>query len=65
MSKEEVRFFDPQSGSDDVTCYFATIVTSGTEFARTDNFDFADALDDCCTTRSEHANSGRSHKADS
>lgn len=61
----KVRFIDPQNGSDDVSCYFDIIINSRTEFARIDNLDFTDALDDCCTTRSEHANSRRSHKADS
>ena len=43
-----------------------TIIEAGeTEYARIDNVDFTDALDDCCTTRSEHADARRGNKADS
>lgn len=61
----EVRFVDPQNGSSDVSSYFDIIEAGKTEYARIDDIDFTDALDDCCTTRSEHVDARRGHKADS
>lgn len=60
-----VRFVDPQTGSSDVSSYFDIIEAGKTEYARIDDIDFTDALDDCCTTRSEHVDARRGHKADS
>ena len=46
-----IRFVDPQSGDEDVSWYFGIIKAEETEFARVDNAEFGDLIDECLTTR--------------
>ena len=57
----EVRFVDPQSGNNDVSCYFDIIKPNETEFARIDELDVSELIDYCCTTRGGHADAGTGH----
>lgn len=46
-----IKFIDPQSGDEDVSWYFGIIKAEETEFARVDNAEFGDLIDECLTTR--------------
>lgn len=45
------RFVDPQTGSEDVTDYFYSVVGSGVACMRTDNLEFSDLIHRCCQPR--------------
>lgn len=46
-----IKFIDPQSGDEDVSWYFGIIKAEETEFARVDDAEFGDLIDECLTTR--------------
>ena len=46
-----IKFVDPQSGDEDVSWYFGIIKAEETEFARVDDAEFGDLIDECLTTR--------------
>ena len=46
-----IKFKDPQSGDEDVSWYFGIIKAEETEFARVDDAEFGDLIDECLTTR--------------
>lgn len=50
-TRNAIKFIDPQSGDEDVSWYFGIIKAEETEFARVDDAEFGDLIDECLTTR--------------